>query len=396
MAGVESRLNQEIENVLTALQTDFDIARRRESSLFDNIQQLKEESIELSKQTMEYERLKREYEQNKAFLEDMLARGKEADISSSASLNNVRVIEPAVPAQFHFSPNIMRTLMVSVALGLLLGIGLVLGLDYLDQTLRTPEAVERYLGIEVLSALPKLTEDSARVLRESFQSLRTAVMLAARGEGSHILMVTSTVPSEGKTTVTYNLGKTLAAAGSRVLLIDADLRKPRLHRVVSAKNVRGLTSVVLGERELHEVITAVADVPKLDVVCSGPLPPNPPELYGKVSFVKLLAKAREEYDWIIIDTAPVASVTDPVICSSLADMVLLVIQYGHARKQLIRDALRSMSRTGVRIIGCLLNKVDVDRDHYYYSYYYSSYYRYGYGQDEKDEELPGSTKASAG
>ncbi|MFN2289801.1 MAG: CpsD/CapB family tyrosine-protein kinase, partial [Anaerolineae bacterium] len=279
-------------------------------------------------------------------------------------------------------------------LGLLLGVGLVLGLDYLDQTLRTPEQVERYLGIEVLSALPKLTEDNVRVLRESFQSLRTAVMLAARGEGCHILQVTSAVPSEGKTTVVFNLGKVLAAAGARVLLLDADLRKPRLHRIISAKNVRGLTSVVLGERELNEVITVVADVPNLDVVCSGPLPPNPPELYGKATFAKLLAQARQEYDWVIIDTAPVASVTDPVICSSLVDLVLLVVQYGHARRQLIRDAVRSLSRTGVRIAGCLLNKVDVERDHYYYSYYYSSYYRYGYGTDEEAERVINTTSAA--
>jgi len=396
VAGVDGRLRQEIENVLTALQTDYDIARRRETSLFDNIQQLKEQSIELSKQTMEYERLKREYDQNKAFLEDMLARSKEADISSSASLNNVRIIEPALPARTHFSPSLQKSLAISGALGLLLGIGLVLGLDYLDQTLRTPEAVERYLGLEVLSVLPKLTEDNARVLRESFQSLRTAVMLAARGEGCHMLMVTSAVPAEGKTTVVFNLGKVLASAGSRVLLIDADLRKPRLHRIISAKNVRGLTSVVLGERELHEVITAVADVPNLDVVSSGPLPPNPPELYGKASFSRLLAKAREDYDWIIIDTPPVASVTDPVICSSLVDMVLVVIQYGHARKQLIRDALRGLSRTGVRVAGCLLNKVDVDRDHYYYSYYYSSYYRYGYGEDEQSDKRINTSSARAG
>ena len=135
-----------------------------------------------------------------------------------------------------------------------LGVGLVLGLDYLDHTLRSPDQVESYLGSRDPHRLPKMTEDNKRVLRESFQSLRTAVMLAARGEECHVVMVTSAVPDEGKTTAAFNLAKVLATGGSKVLLIDADLRKPRLHRMIKAKNVRGLTSVVLGERTASEVI----------------------------------------------------------------------------------------------------------------------------------------------
>ncbi len=393
--GIDERLERQIATIRTSLKTDYDIVRRREQSLYDNIQKLKQESIELSKQTMEYERLKREYEQNKAFFEQMLARSKEADISSTGTFNNVRVIEPARPAGGPFSPNVRRSVVMSLVLGLVLGVGLVLGLDYLDHTLRTPEQVERYLGLEVLSALPKLTEDNARVLRESFQGLRTALMLAARGEGCQVVMVTSAVPSEGKTTVTFNLGKVLATGGGRVLLIDADLRKPRVHRLVGGKNVRGLTSVVLGERTAREVVVPAPDVPGLDVITSGPLPPNPPELYSKSSFRGLLDEARQHYDWVLVDTPPVASVTDPVICSRLADMALLVIQYGHAKRQVVREALRSLARTGVRIPGALLNKVDVERDHYYYSYYYSSYYRYGYG-DEDTSARPSRSKRSAG
>jgi len=323
------------------------------------------------------------------FLEEMLARSKEADISSSTALNNARVIEPARPATSPYSPNIPRMLSVSVVLGLFLGVGLVIGLDFLDNTVRTPEQLERHVGLETLAALPKFTEDNANVLRESFQSLRTALMLASRGEGCQVLMVSSSVPAEGKTTVVFNLGKVLASGGARVLLIDADLRKPRLHRLINAKNVRGLTSVVLGELGMDEVVQPVPDTPGLGVICSGPLPPNPPELYGKASFGKLLESARGTHDWVIIDTPPVASVTDPVICSRLADMALIVVQYGQTKRQIVRDVVRQLSRTGVRMAGALINKVDVERDHYYYSYYYSYYYRYGYGQGEQ-----GSSSAS--
>jgi capsular exopolysaccharide synthesis family protein len=393
IASINEQISEQIDTIRTSLRTDFDIARRREQSLFSNIQQLKQQSIELSKQTMEYDRLKREYEQNKRFLEDMLARSKEIDPRQDAMVNNVRVIDPARPARGPYSPNIRQTIVFSVFIGLFLGIGLVLGLDFLDQTFRTPEHIERYLGLEVLAALPTFTEERARVLRESFQSLRTALMLAARGEAGQTLMVTSAAPAEGKTTVAFNLGKVLATGGSRVLLIDADLRKPRLHRLLKTRNTKGLTSVVLGENDISEVIHGMADLPSLDFITTGPLPPNPPELYGKPTFRQLLDNARQSYDWVIIDTPPVASVTDPVICSRLVDMATLVVEYGGTKRKIVQEAVRQLSRTGVRLVGTLLNKVDVERDQYYYSYY--TYYSYGYGEEPKEPSKVDSLHTSS-
>jgi capsular exopolysaccharide synthesis family protein len=385
LGSLDERIAEQVSNIRVSLQTDFDIVSRRERSLYANIQQLKEETISLSKQTLELDRLEREYNQNKAFLEDMLARSNEADISSTNSVNNVRVIEPARPPTGPYSPNVRRTLALSSFLGLFFGIGLVLGLDYLDHTLRTPDQVERYVGLEVLAALPKMTESNARVLREAFQSLRTAIMLAARGEGCQVVMVTSAVPEEGKTTVAFNLAKVLATGGSKVLLIDSDLRKPRLHRLIKAKNVRGLTSVVLGERAASEVVHRVPNVPNLELITSGPLPPNPPELFGKETFRRLLEEASNTYDWVLLDSPPVASVTDPVICAGRSDLVVLVVQYGSTRRQVVREALRLLSRTGVRVAGAILNKIDVERDHYYYTGYYS-YTKYGYYGDQPPVE----------
>jgi capsular exopolysaccharide synthesis family protein len=346
----------------------------------------------VSKQRLEADRLEREYQQNKLFLEDMLARSNEANISSTQTVNNLRVIEPAVTPGAPFKPNVPRTAALATVLGLFLGVGLVLGLDYLDQTIRTPDHIERYLALETLTALPKITEENARVLRESFQSLRTAVMLASRGDGCHVVQVTSTAPAEGKTTVAYNLAKVLASGGARVLLIDADLRKPRIHRIIKTKNVRGLTSVVLGERKATEVIHTVADVPNLEVITSGPLPPNPPELFGKLTFRGLIDEARESYDWVILDTPPIASVTDPVMCASSCDMVLLVVQYGNTRRGVIREAIKTLGRTNTPIAGAVLNQIDVERDHYYYSGYYN-YYRYGYYGDDPTAKPKAKQKA---
>lgn len=386
--GIDKTIENQIETLRQAIETRYDIVSRQEKSLFDNIQSLRNQTIELSKTNLEYDRLKEVYHQNKTFLEDMLARSNEADLSATSWMNNIRVIEAAVPPSGPFSPNLKRTVALGGVLGLFLGVGLVLGLDFLDHTLRTPDQVEHYLGLEVLAALPKLTGDNNRSLREAFQTLRTALMLAARGDECQVLLVTSSVPSEGKTTASFNLAKVLAAGGSKVLLIDGDLRKPRLHHMMKVKNTRGLTSLVLGEGRLSEVVHTLPEVPLLDMVTSGPLPSNPPELFGKKSFKDLLTTARKSYDWVIIDSPPTASVTDPVVAAQQVDMVLAVVQYGGPRRQVVADAMRVLRRSGVRIAGVLLNNVDIERDHYYSTYYYS-YYHYGYDDSGKRTKSKG-------
>ncbi|MCD4749526.1 MAG: polysaccharide biosynthesis tyrosine autokinase [Thermoanaerobaculales bacterium] len=373
--GINELIQDQVKTLTASLETNFEIVKDREQSLLANLRTLKQESVELSRQSLELDRLEREYNQNKAFLEEMLARSKEADISATSAVNNVRIIEPAEPPGGPFSPNVQRIIMLSLVLGLFCGIGLVLGLDFMDQTIRSPDQAERVLGLEVLGLVPEMKEGMNNVGREALQALRTAVILASRTEGGQVLMITSAIPSEGKTMVAFELAKTLARAGSRVLLFDADLRKPRVHKIIEEKNESGLTTLMLGEAELGEVQHHLEDPKGLDVVTTGPLPPNPPELFAKPSFDRLLMKARTNYDWIIIDTPPIASVTDPVICAGHADMALLVVKYAGARHPVIRDAIRQLSRSGVHIAGILLNRFDVQREHYYSQY---SYYRYTY------------------
>jgi len=377
LAGINQAIEERVQTLSRNLKTRYEIVRDREQSLFRNLESLRQQIIELSKKTMEQDRLQEIYKQNKQFLEEMLARSNEADLSATSWMNNIRVIEPAQAPEGPFSPNIPRTVALGLILGLMMGVGLVLALDFLDHSLRTPDQVERYLGLEALAAVPRLTEENRRSLREAFQTLRTALMLAARGEGCQMVLVTSSVPEEGKTTISFNLGKTLAAGGDRVLIIDGDLRKPRLHRLMQVKNTRGLTSLVLGEGHFEEVVQRRSDFPNLDLITSGALPSNPPELFGKESFQRLIEEAKTRYDWIIIDTPPVATVTDPVIASQFVDMVLLVVKYGGVRRQIVLEGLKALARGDARVIGAVLNDVDFQRDYYYNNYYYYSYHHYG-------------------
>jgi capsular exopolysaccharide synthesis family protein len=380
IAGIELRINDQIDSVLNALRLDFEIMRRRERTLSSNLAQLREDSIELSQQTLEYETLKRDYNQNKTFYDGLLARSKEAEISGSISFNRVRVIDRARPSTHPVSPNLGRSVTMGMMIGALLGIGLVLALNYLDRTLRTPTEVKRRLGLDVFAMVPAQTDVSKRIIREVFQGLRTALMFAARADACQVVLMVSAGPGEGKTTTVFNLGKVLAAAGSRVLIIDGDLRKPRIHKVLKLPSSDGLTSLVLGERDLSQVVYSIEG--SLDVIPCGPLPPNPPAMFGNPAFRRLLESLRQRYDWILLDSAPIISVTDSVVCASVVDMVLLVIEFGHLDHKMIQGAQHQLARAGANVVGALLNKVDMEKKAYYYD---PSYYSYYYGDEEYGE-----------
>ncbi len=276
---------------------------------------------------------------------------------------------------------------LGLILGIFLGVGTVLGLDFLDQTIRSPEQAERLLGLEVLGLIPEAKEGHEHATTEALQTLRTALILASRGDKGQVLVVTSAIPGEGKTTIASELSGTLARAGSSVLLTDADLRKPKVHRHFDIDNTQGLTTLMVETGEFDEILVDAPDIAGLKILTTGPLPPNPPELFAKPRFDAFLKEVREHFDWIVIDTPPIASVTDPVICASHADMALVVVRYANARYPIIRDALRHLSRSGVHLPGILLNRYDVQQEHYYSQY---SYYRYAYSDES------GSSSVSAG
>ena len=376
-------LKKEVSTLISSLETEYKIKKSREDELFKNIQMLKDEALKGSKASLELAKIKENYQQNKIFYEDLLRRSKEMELSSSVSINRIRPIDPAITPQSPISPKTRQNTIVGILMGLFLGVGFVFFLDYLDSSIKLPSDVEKYLGQSVLTVLPRYSPDKIKVLKEFYQSLRTAVMFAKQTKENQIVLVTSTGPSEGKTTTCHNLAKVLASAGDSVLLIDCDFRKPAIHKIFNLQNHIGISSFFLGKKE--EEIVQLSNIPNLYVITTGPLPPNPPEFITRKSFGEFLISLKGKYNWVILDSPPVLSVTDPILLSVLSDMTILVIRYNEIDRKLIKQCINSLQKSGANVIGTVINDVDFERDATY-SYYHYYYYYKGYDEEVLKEK----------
>lgn len=300
------------------------------------------------------------------------------------ALNSINIIEPAALPTIPVGPNKGATILLAAAIGLLLAVGAAYLLEYLDDTLKNPDDVQKALGITTLGAVPRIegaapgTElaslsNSQSAATEAYRVLRTNLQFAAVDHPLRTLMVTSPAPGEGKTLSISNLGAALAQAGRRVILIDADLHKPRLHRLFGMRNSVGLTTALLEEHPDLDGLIQEGPVPNLSVLTSGPLPPNPAELLGSSRMRELLAQLLERADMVLIDTPPAVALADAVIVSTQTDGVLLVLDAAHTRRDVARRALEALRRVNARVLGAVINRVAVRGDGYYYYYYYSHY-----------------------
>jgi capsular exopolysaccharide synthesis family protein len=272
---------------------------------------------------------------------------------------------------------------------------LVFGIEALDNTIKTPEAAEALVGSPLLGTLPILAharqrtaedaadrdltvfKDPTSPAAEACRSIRTNLMFLSAEKEVHVLVVTSPGPQDGKTTAAISLAVTMAQGGARVLLVDTDMRKPRIHRSFSLKSDRGLSTVIMGDATLADVICHSA-VPNLDVLPCGPTPPNPAELIHTDRFREILDQCRRDYDRVVMDSPPVTLVTDPAILGNLADGVVLVVRAGHTTREAVSFARRQLTDARARILGVIINRTDRRAGGYgYYSYYapYGRYYR---------------------
>lgn len=402
---------KEIHNVKRASSRDVSVLARHAGGLRAMLKKSKKQAHRLNLLEIEYNRLSRSKNNTEKLYSLVLERTKEADLAQMLRVNNISVVDRPLLPQAAVFPRVPLNIAVGVFAGLMLGIAAAFLRGLMDRTVKVPDDLENELGLTFLGLLPELNEKALRTsygnkrrrgkrvdpskseltvhhaptssIAEAARAVRTNLMFRAPDNPYRTLLVTSAGPAEGKTTVACCIAIAMAQAGQDVAIIDCDLRRPRLHRVFGKSSATGVTTSILDgdfEATIHPT-----DVPNLSVITSGPIPPNPAELFHTSRFKAMLEQATKRFDRVIIDSPPIAAVTDPAIISTLVDSTVLVVRAYATRKELVRHAARSIHDVGGSLAGAVLNAVDFSRHEYKYSYYY--YRRDGYSYKSRSEDL---------
>jgi polysaccharide biosynthesis transport protein len=399
----------------THIENEYDAAVRRESLLEDAFASAQRDANEIAEKSVQYNILKREVDTNRELYDGLLDRLKQAGIAGGLKESNIRIVDSAVPPKKPAKPRTALNLGLALIVGLGLGVGAAFLQEHLDNSLKTTEDVERIMQLPALAMIPSVESlngrkpaaklsgnghlsdatltpaDRAKTnghglpphwyriddlapqhspLTEAFRSLRTSVLLSAAGQPPRSLLVSSAQPGEGKTTVSSNLAISLAQLGQRVLLIDADLRRPSVHRAFQIQGGLGAVSYLTGQQDWRGAVEKMA-TPGLDVLVCGPVPPNPAELLSSDRMQKLIQESIEEYKFVVVDSPPLLNVSDSRILATLVEGVVLVVKGGETPREIVRRAQSYISDIGAHVIGAVLNNVDLHREEYSYYRAYS-------------------------
>ena len=393
LQNARANLHAQRQRVIESLRNEYQAAGAEERSFSLSLDEQKAQAMDLDRKSGTYLVLQRQADSDRQIWQSLLQQEKELRVISNSRQNNVQVMDladvPAVPS----SPNSRRAWFYAMLTGVLVAFGLAFGIEYLDDTVKTPEDVSRRLKLPLLGLVPAIRGERVPLLSEpvphdfgeAFRSLRTSLVFTSGAEGPRIIAVTSSQPLEGKTTTACNLAMALALGGSRVLLIDADMRRPGLHKVVGVQNTVGLSHLLVGQVRVRDTVQRTSEE-NLFVIAAGRTPPNPSELLASERMKSFLANlAAGPFDWVVIDTPPVLAVTDAVVVARAVSGVVFVIGSEMTRRAHAERAVETILTGRPRSIGAVLNRVDLDRNKYYYSRYYGYHYKSYYG--------PGSSAA---
>jgi succinoglycan biosynthesis transport protein ExoP len=421
---IDAQIQAEMKKVAGRLRGDYLASLQRENMLRAAFEQQKQQENKLNESSIEYSLLKRDFETNRTLYEGLLQKLKEAGVTAGLRSNNIREVDVARTPGGPAEPNIPRNLGFAFVLGLTSGIGLAFLLEGIDNTVRTPEQAQAISGLPSLGMIPLGSKNNAdsgakagpglmvaaskeavelitqsrpqSQMAESYRALRTSLLLTSLGAPPKTILITSALPREGKTTTSINTAIVLAQKGVRVLLIDADLRRPSIHKTLGMGPRVGLSNVLTGGATLQQATMRSPVLPNLYVLPAGTPPPNPAELMASVQMNDMLTQLRDQYDHIVVDTPPTLSVTDAVVLSTRADAVVLVIRSAQTTKPALRRARDILAQVNARVSGVLLNAVNLDSPDYYYYYEYQGKYghRY-YDEDMTDKDSAQAASSSA-
>ncbi len=439
LESTRNALKDEISRAVGTAEAEYRAAQKKEGSLLSLLETERGDVVRMNNNSILYRSLQIEVENMRSLLSTLVSRQNEIQVTSQLGglrTSNIKVIDKALMPRRPFTPNTKRNLIMALLLGMVAGIGLVFFVEYIDNTVKGPEEVEKLTGLPTLGIIPFLSSDGhARkrhdgygtygsepaagdalpeireielinylypkfAIAEDYRTLRTSILFSHADSAPKTICFTSTMPQEGKTATISNLAVSFAQLEGKVLLVDADLRKPRLHKIFNMKNHVGLSDYLTGKLEFDEAIQKTA-IDNIWVVTSGPHPPNPAELLNSRRMGDLLAAAKEKFDVILIDTPPVLAVIDPVIVSALTDSTVMVIRAGKTTRRAMTRAFEELSKAKSDIIGAVFNEVKIGPQSIGVPYYH--YYQYEYSsapgdkrRSRKDEARGGSLREGEG
>ena len=384
----------------------YKAAQGREQMLAAAVTEQRRVVAQIAERSIQYGILKREVDTHKQLFDGLLNRMREAEVSAGLKASNIRIVDTAQVPKRPIRPKIALNLFLGFFAGLGLGIGLAFLEEHLDNSVKNPEDVERVLGVPTLGVIPLFAAtkrpallaepaegallepvpEGKSHLAEAYRSLRTSILLSTNPRPK-VLLTTSALPKEGKTTTTINLALTLVGMGSRVVVLDCDMRRPTCHKRLGVRPEKGLIHYLTGQAGMEEIVTPTPAAGTLHLVACGPIPPNPTELLSQPLAAELVRWLAGQYDFVLIDSPPVMGVTDSRILATLADAVILVVRSHATTRSLVRRTLDDFHQIHSRVIGVVLNGADIHSSDYdYYGYY--SYYRSYYLEDGSKTRKP--------
>ena len=424
---LDENLSRARKTLIESVQQEFNTARSHVELLQETLDKQRQEANDQAEKLIQYHILQHDAESDRLLYDGLLQKLKEATITVGLRSTNIRVVDPALAPGGPSRPQKARNILLAFLIGLVGGVGLALFREYLDNTVKSPDDIEALTGLPslaVVPAMPGLNAHQGRLARrtgeggspgriellsyaqpksqisEAFRALRTSLLLSQAEHPPQVILVTSALPREGKTTAAVNLAVTLAQLGDRTLLMDSDLRKPGIRRALNltlGKDV-GLSSYLAGVSSLDEATIQHPTITNLSALTTGPVPPSPADLLSSHRMREAIAELRRRFKFIVIDSPPVMAATDAVILSALTDGVLLVVRSGETPKEAFTRTRDLLAAVKCRLLGVVLNAVDSSAPDYYYSYRYYPYaYGYGYGEDaEKTTKFPSGSEESDG
>lgn len=386
----DSQIRTIADNIRSSIRSQYEIAANQERALQTQVTGLTGDVLDLRDRSIQYNILQRELDTTRTLYEALLQRYKEVGVTGGVTANNISIVDAATPPRKPSKPNMILNMALAALLGLGLGVLAALVLEALDETLATPDDVEKKLGVAVLGVIPLLEKgetpaaalgDVRSGFSEAYYSLRTALQFSTPDGAPRSLLVSSARPAEGKSTTAYAVALNLARVGKRVLLIDGDLRNPSMHRVVGVENERGMSNLLSGSADLAAVVQSTAHDNLFFIPC-GPLPPNPAELWGGDRLHQFLAETRNSFDHVVVDGPPVLGFADAPILAAAVNGTLFALESRGTRRGQARGAIRRLQVGRAHVLGAVLTKFSTQSTSYG-GYDYAYDYHYGAEAEEK-------------